>query len=64
MVGIGNCGWRMMNIITWKLEVLKKIPTGRTFAFLLPNHSLMNGWEILIGTGRLIPPRTDLDPSL
>ena len=37
--------------LTWKLAVLKKVPTGLRLALLLASHSLTRGWATL----RLIP---------
>ena len=44
---------RLRHIIklTWKLAVLKKVPTGLRLALLLASHSLTRGWATL----RLIP---------
>ena len=39
------------HIITWKFEVLKKVPTGLRLALLLASQSLTRGWATL----RLIP---------
>ena len=50
--------------LTWKLVVLKNTPKGLMLARLLPNHSLTAGWEMLMGTGRLMPPSSEDLPGL